>query len=538
MPFQPLPVQIQRLLSLYPTTAVDTIFAKDLTGRKAPERRRICLIIFVRMYGKVARGMKESSSGIAHIQPFVQEYAETITDVLEIAVTIIDEQGVRIGGTGLHAESIGQPIPDGAFFREVLATGKPGFIPGTGDNSACKNCTTAFCCQELATMGFPIKKHGQTVGVIGVIAFTAEQRERLTRNSAKFFVFLGHMSSLLESKLFMLDDQWRLQHQVQEALETINGKYVFGGLLGRDAAFVQLLQRAQQVAISNATVLIRGESGTGKELLAKAIHAESGRKDQPFVVVNCPSIPENLFESELFGYEAGSFTGANKAGKKGKFELADKGTLFLDEIGDLPLALQPKLLRAIQERSIERIGSTQPLPVDVRIIAATNRNLEKMMQEGGFREDFYYRLNVIPLTIPPLRSRPADIPLYLDHFLENFARNLNRGNLRLEESLRRWLVSYPWPGNIRQLEHALEYMVTMARGEILALRELPADLLVDQDEHGFAGGLEEQLATYEKQVLKTYVAPGATLAAKKKAAEQLKISLATLYRKLDKYQLH
>lgn len=482
--------------------------------------------------------MKESSSGIAHIQPFVQEYAETITAVLELSVTIIDEQGVRIGGTGLHAESIGRPIPDGAFFREVLATGKPGFIPGTGDNSACKNCTTAFCCQELATMGFPIKKQGRTVGVIGAIAFTAEQRERLTRNSAKFFVFLGHMSSLLESKLFMLDDQWRLQHQVQEALEVINGKYMFGGLLGRDAAFVQLLQKAQRVAISNATVFIRGESGTGKELLAKAIHEESGRKDQPFVVVNCPSIPENLFESELFGYESGSFTGANKAGKKGKFELADKGTLFLDEIGDLPPALQPKLLRAIQERSIERIGGTQSLPVDVRIIAATNRNLEKMMQEGTFREDFYYRLNVIPLTIPPLRLRPADIPLYLEHFLKNLSQKLNRENLRLEESLRRWLINYQWPGNIRQLEHVLEYMATMAQGEVLGLRELPADLLADRDEHSLAGGLEEQLEEYEKALLQSYISPGAGLADKKKTAERLKISLATLYRKLDKYQLY
>ncbi len=481
--------------------------------------------------------MKKSISNIAHIQPFVQEYAETITDVLELSVTIIDEEGVRIGGTGLHAESIGRPIPDGSFFREVLVTGNPGFIPGTDNNSACKNCTTSACCQELATMGFPISKHGQTVGVIGVIAFTAEQQERLVRNSARFLTFLGHMSSLLESKLFMLDDQWRLQNKVQEVLKTVNGKYTFGTLIGRDQNFIQLLQKAQRVAISNSTILIQGESGTGKELLAKAIHEESGRKNKPFVVVNCPSIPENLLESELFGYEAGAFTGANKSGKKGKFEIADKGTLFLDEIGDLPLSLQPKLLRVIQERSIERIAGTGARTVDVRIIAATNRDLEKMMRAGAFREDLYYRLNVIPLTIPPLRVRPADIPLYIDHFLAKFTGVLNKEKLGMDDQLRRWLMNYHWPGNVRQLEHVIEYMATVAPGNGLSLQELPANLTAEQKGADRNIGLEQQLAEYEKQLLRSYVAPGATLADKKQAAEQLQISLATLYRKLDKYHL-
>jgi len=345
------------------------------------------------------------------------------------------------------------------------------------------------------------------------------------------------MSSLLESKLFMLDDQWRLQNKVQEVLETVNGKYTFGTLLGRDKSFIQLLQKAQRVAISNSTILIQGESGTGKELLAKAIHEESGRKNKPFVVVNCPSIPENLLESELFGYEAGAFTGANKSGKKGKFEIADKGTLLLDEIGDLPLSLQPKLLRVIQERSIERIAGTGSRTVDVRIIAATNRDLEKMMREGTFREDLYYRLNVIPLTIPPLRVRPADIPLYIDHFLEKFAGALSKNKLRMDDQLRRWLMKYHWPGNVRQLEHVIEYMAAVAQGDVLSLQELPANLIAEQSGSGKNAGLEQQLAEYERQLLRTYVLPGATLADKKQAAEQLKISLATLYRKLDKYHL-
>lgn len=481
--------------------------------------------------------MKKSISHIAHIQPFVQEYAETIADVLELSVTIIDEEGIRIGGTGLHAESIGRPIPCGAFFREVLAAGKPGFMPGVDDKSACQNCTSSFCCQELATMGFPINKNGQTVGVIGVIAFTAEQQERLVRYSTKFLTFLGHMSSLLESKLLMLDDQWRLQNKVREVLETVNGKYTFGNLIGRDKNFIQLLQKAQRVAISNSTILIQGESGTGKELLAKAIHEESGRKTNPFVVVNCPSIPENLLESELFGYEAGAFTGANKAGKKGKFETADKGTLFLDEIGDLPLALQPKLLRVIQERSIERIAGTYPITVDVRIIAATNRDLEKMVREGTFREDLYYRLNVIPLTIPPLRTRPVDIPLYIDYFLDKFTGMLNKETPKVDARLRHWLMNYQWPGNVRQLEHVMEYLVNIAKDDVLSLHELPANLTAVLEVDKENTGLEEQLENYEKQLLRTYVPAGATLEAKKQAASELKISLATLYRKLEKYRL-
>lgn len=481
--------------------------------------------------------MKTVISNIAHIQSFVQEYAETITDVLELSVTIIDEECIRIGGTGPHAESIGRPIPCGSFFRQVIASGQPGFIYDKEGRSACQNCDTSLLCQELATMGFPISKQGQTVGVIGVIAFTAEQKDRLVGNSEKFLSFLGHMSSLLESKLLMLDDQWRLQNQVQEVLEAVNQTYVFGSMMGRDKYFIQFLQKAERVATSNSTILIRGESGTGKELLAKALHAESGRRHQPLVVVNCPSIPETLLESELFGYESGAFTGANKAGKKGKFELADRGTLFLDEIGDLPLTLQPKLLRVIQERSVERIGSDKPLSLDVRIIAATNRDLEKMVREGQFREDLYYRLNVIPLTIPPLRLRPVDIPLYIEYFLIKFTKELKTRPLKMDEALRRWLMNYYWPGNVRQLEHVIEYMVNIAKGEVLTLQELPAHLINQEGQSAVEAGLEEQLANYEKQLLRTYVESGATLADKKQAAERLKISLATLYRKLEKYQL-
>jgi transcriptional regulator with PAS, ATPase and Fis domain len=481
--------------------------------------------------------MKKNISNIAYMQAFVQEYAETITDVLELYVTIIDEDCIRIGGTGPHAGSIGSPIPCGSFFRQVLASGEPGFIRDRSEPSFCQACDTSACCQELATMGFPICKAGRPVGVIGVTAFTAEQKERLASQAAKFLTFLRHMSSLLESKLLMLDEQWRLQNQMQEVLETANQSYSFGRLLGRDKGFIELLQRAERVARSTSTVLIQGESGTGKELLARAVHDQSGRAKQPFIIVNCPSIPENLLESELFGYEAGAFTGASRLGKKGKFEQADQGTLFLDEIGDLPLALQPKLLRAIQERTIERIAGMQPIAVDVRIIAATNRDLEKMVRDGQFREDLYYRLNVIPLSIPPLRSRPLDIPLYLEYFMTRLTQMLHKPPLNMDEALRGWLMNYAWPGNVRQLEHVIEYLVNVARGDRLSLQDLPPQLLSHAGPEGEMASLEQQLADFEKQLLMAYIPPGATVAEKRQAAQTLQISLATLYRKLEKYQL-
>lgn len=475
---------------------------------------------------------------IAQIQPFVQEYAETIADVLEIDVTIVDEEFVRIGGTGLYKQDIGQHLPEGSFFRHILETGKTAAIHGLRDEAACQGCITADKCRELATIGYPIIKDGKPVGVIGIIAFTAEQQQRLIDTSEKLITFLRHMSSLLAGKLILLEANLRLQHQVQEALVAVQQPYFFGKMFGCNKQFISLLQKAEQVAAAASTVLIRGESGTGKELLARAIHDASNRKGKPFVVINCPSIPDNLLESELFGYESGTFTGASRHGKIGKFELATGGTIFLDEIGDLPLALQPKLLRVIQERSVDRLGAANPVPVDIRVIAATNRNLESMVQKGTFRDDLYYRLNVIPLIIPPLRDRREDIGLYLEHFLDQYGKRLNKGRLRLEPNLANWLVHYGWPGNVRQLENIAEYMAAMAKDEMITRNEVPENL-INHTNFGFVPelGLQEQLEQYEKAILTRQIAAGATVEQKKQAAERLGISIATLYRKLEKYSL-
>lgn len=470
-------------------------------------------------------------------QDFVQEYAETIADVLEIDVTIVNEDCIRIAGTGPHASNVGKPVPHGSFFRKVLKTGEPGFIFDKTTNAECRSCATIAACRELATMGFPLRKRGRPVGVIGIIAFNPQQKNKLMTATTKLLSFLNHMSSLLESKFIMLEANQRLQCQVQEAMQAVNRTYSFGTMIGRDRNFVNLLHKAQQVSNSISTVLIRGESGTGKELLARATHSESERKKQPFIVVNCPSIPENLLESELFGYEAGAFTGASKRGKIGKFELAHQGTIFLDEIGDLPLSLQPKLLRTIQEKVIERVGGSGPVPVDVRVVAATNRDLESMVRDGAFREDLYYRLNVIPLFIPPLRERKDDIGLYLEYFLQKYGNLLQKEKLKIDLALIHWLKSYHWPGNVRQLENVVEYMVNMVRSDTVGVRELPYYLSHSEEVEHVGLGLDEQIAEYEKSILMSYLKPESSVDDKMQIAKQLKISLATLYRKMGRHNL-
>jgi two-component system, response regulator FlrC len=242
-------------------------------------------------------------------------------------------------------------------------------------------------------------------------------------------------------------------------------------ILTQDPTLAETLALARRAADSKATILIQAESGTGKELLAKLIHASSPRRKAAFVAINCAAIPENLLESELFGFEKGAFTGATSA-KPGRFEQADGGTLVLDEIGELPLALQGKLLRAIQERTVDRLGGNRPVPVDVRLIALTNRELATEVKEGRFREDLYYRLNVIPLRLPPLRERTADLDLLAVHFAERYARENERPTPRLAPSFRAALARHPWPGNIRELENTIQRCVVLNPGDLLTAQDL------------------------------------------------------------------
>jgi len=273
----------------------------------------------------------------------------------------------------------------------------------------------------------------------------------------------------------------QLEQEVRVLRQSLDQKYGFENIVGHSPALLYVLETAARAARTDATVLIRGETGTGKELLAKGIHFNSRRKDRPFVTINCAAIPKELLESELFGHVKGAFTGAFSH-KKGKIELAEGGTVFFDEIGDLPLELQVKLLRLIQEREIEKIGEGRPVKVDVRIIAATHRNLQAMIEDGAFREDLYYRLNVIPLEIPPLRERKEDIPELVEHFFRRACNKHNRPELRFPENLLSYFTNYRWPGNVRELENTIERLVVLARGPEITVEDLPSQLRYQDSE--------------------------------------------------------
>ena len=253
-----------------------------------------------------------------------------------------------------------------------------------------------------------------------------------------------------------------------ERIESPSGEiqHEFSEIVGRSDSLKRILSLVEVVAPTNATVLILGETGTGKELVARAVHRMSPRRDRPFISLNCAAIPTGLLESELFGYERGAFTGALTQ-KIGRFEMAHRGTLFLDEVGDIPLDLQPKLLRALQEKSFERLGGTKTIPIDVRLVAATNRDLAQMMEVKLFRSDLYYRLKVFPITTPPLRDRPEDIPVLAQHFTQKYAREMNKKIDKIPSETMRALVSWPWPGNVRELENFIERSVILSPGSTL-----------------------------------------------------------------------
>jgi len=264
----------------------------------------------------------------------------------------------------------------------------------------------------------------------------------------------------------------RLRVEVYNLRTSLDRKYGFENIIGKSDKLLHVLDMAARAAHTDSTALIRGETGTGKELLAKAIHVNSSRRGGPFVIINCGAIPRELLESELFGHTKGSFTGAIFH-KQGKIEAADGGTVFLDEIGEMPLELQVKLLRVIQQGEIEKVGATEPTRVDVRIVAATHRNLDAMIEDGTFREDLYYRLAVIPLTMPTLRERPDDIPDLIHHLFSRIKTKQNKPNLTLPSALLPYFTHYRWPGNVRELENVLERITVLARGDEITMNDLP-----------------------------------------------------------------
>lgn len=309
--------------------------------------------------------------------------------------------------------------------------------------------------------------------------------------------------------------------------------YTFDKIIGKDENFLKIVQYAKKIANSKSTILILGESGTGKEVFAQSIHNFSNRMDGPFIALNCGAIPNQLMESELFGYEEGAYTGAKKGGNVGKFELADGGTIMLDEIGEMPLDMQTKLLRVLQEGIITKIGSAKPIPVDVRVIAATNKDLKKEVELGRFRKDLFYRLNVLPLYLPPLRQRKGDIPLLIDYFMKNIAEGLGKSEVGIPEAYLRKMINYSWPGNIRELENVVELIINT---ESIPSGYFDQDfyedeVLLDNDNDSTDLDLDNIEKIHLEKVLKKYNGNITH------SAEALGIRRNTLYNKIKKYKI-
>jgi DNA-binding NtrC family response regulator len=350
-----------------------------------------------------------------------------------------------------------------------------------------------------------VKRQNASIPIVMMTAFSTVENavEAMKAGAVEFLpkpFSLDHLTAVVNKALEvrnLRDENVRLK-------EELGRKYNWDNIVGRSPVMQNIFASVMRVAPSRATVLLAGESGVGKDLIARAIHFHSPRKDRPFVKINCTALPENLMESELFGYEKGAFTGANMS-KPGKFEQADSGTVMLDEIGDVPGNIQVKLLRVLQEREVERLGSNKTLNIDVRVIAATNKDLRAALEDGTFREDLYYRLNVVPIEVPPLRDRKEDIPYLANYFVDKLGRE-NGGQVRgITESAIDKLMQYSWPGNVRELENVIERSIVMTTGEKLDADDIRLDMNLRPRVHAGEMALPEgmNLDQYEQELIRT-----------------------------------
>ncbi|NPV71428.1 MAG: sigma 54-interacting transcriptional regulator [Firmicutes bacterium] len=598
------------------------------------------------------------TSNLLATQPmksFLQEVAVSVSTILDLDVTIVDASLVRVAGTGAYSSVVDEQLPLLCSFGSVLRSGAPCLVSRPREDPACSTCDKHDRCRETCHLAFPLSLEDQPVGVLSLVAFTEEQRQRIVHRQVEYSSFLHHIARLVAMSLRsevtsrkLAEERDRLNGIVDAIAEGIiavddmgivvccnrvayealgfdnqcvvskpladfipeapvlgilksgtahvNREVILPGrsrrlrhistgtplfsqgkvvgavallrtaeeahrmvyeiserqpdraidhILGNDPRLQEAKKMALVAAAGNATVLLAGESGTGKELFARAIHYHSPRSDGPFVAVNCAALPEDLLESELFGYEEGAFTGAKRGGKPGKFELAAGGTIFLDEVADCSLRLQAELLRALDRREIQRIGGTCTVYVDVRVVAATNRDLETMVRQGEFREDLYYRLSVIPIHIPPLRQRKGDIGLLLDAMLQRYSRGMNHLETQISPSVRKLLCEYSWPGNVRELENTVQYMLHACTGTVIEPAHLPPRIRKKSSHSPMgvsldpaSGSLLMPADEWEKEAiaegLRRY---GNAPNAKELLARELGMSRSSIYRKIKRYGL-
>ncbi|MEN3338839.1 MAG: Nif-specific regulatory protein [Acidobacteriota bacterium] len=452
----------------------------------------------------------DALSSTLNTKSALQEVLETLARRHAIAQSLIvrlDEEGRQLhveAAHGLNRPShhihytlgegvIGKVVETGKAVIVTRVSREPSLVLRANGREDAQAEETSFIC-------VPIGFDRRVVGALGVsLKFKADRNYE--RSKAFYSVVASAIGQALKVQRLVAAQHKRLVNENAHLKQELRERYDFAGIVGNSGPMQRVYEQVAQVARTNTTVLLRGESGTGKELIASAIHYNSSRAKKPFVKVSCGALPDTLIESELFGYEKGAFTGAD-ARKKGRFELAEGGTLFLDEIGDVQLATQVKLLRVLQEREFERLGGHETLKSDVRLIAATNKDLERAIEKGSFREDLFYRLNVFPIFIPPLRERKPDVLLLADHFLQRYSAEHGRDIRRLATPAIDMLTSYHWPGNARELQNVIERAVLVCDGHVIHAHHLSPTLQTAEASGTVMSiALDDAVAAYEKDLL-------------------------------------
>ncbi len=451
-------------------------------------------------------------------------------EVSIIAAHGMSEEEIKRGRYRLGEGIIGQ----------VAKHGSPIVIPNIGDEPLFLNRTGArkiIRKENIAFLCVPIKFKNEVLGVLSVdrlfgsTGVSFEEDVRLLKIIASLIAQSVRLHQEIEK------EREAFLEEKEDLKQQLKSKYTIRNIIGNSDRMQEVFESIHKVAPSKANVLLRGESGTGKELLAKAIHYMSPRAEGPFIKLNCASIPEGLLESELFGHEKGAFTGA-MVSRKGRFELANGGTLFLDEIGDLPITLQPKILRVLQEREFERVGGEKTFKVDVRLIAATSRNLEELVASNRFREDLYYRLNVVPIFLPALREKREDIPSLVDYFLKKFNQDNQKAVVMTPEALNSFL-HYDWPGNVRELENTIERLVVMSGGAVISHSDVPLNIREQLIKARYAVQMKDALPSAIENIEKTKIidALKRTGWIQAKAARMLGLTPRQIGYKMKKYRL-
>jgi Nif-specific regulatory protein len=442
-------------------------------------------------------------SALARVLEILEEHHNTSSG----AVTLLDETGelaieVATGIAWQTSRRTKYRVGEGITGR-VVESGKPVVVPQVSREPLFLNRTGVWKesgKEELTFICVPVLLDNKTLGALGVTLPFGKDRN-YDRETKFFGVVASMIGQAVRVNKLVESERQRLRDENTQLRQELKDKYEFRNIIGNSGQMRQVYELVAQVAPSHTTVMIRGESGTGKELVAHAIHYNSPRAEKPFIKVSCGALPESLIESELFGYEPGAFTDARST-KKGRFELANGGTLFLDEIGELSLSTQVKLLRVLQEREFERLGGVQPIKVNVRVIAATNKDLEAAIKDCTFREDLYYRLNVFSIYLPPLRDRRPDILLLADHFVEKYATAHGKNVKRISTPAIDMLMSYHWPGNVRELENCIERAVLVCEGGVVHAHDLPPTLQTAEVSGTMPRvSLESAVASYEKDLI-------------------------------------